>query len=51
MKERIFNNWKTSAFAASVIIASFVLVYMGKATLTEAGTFTGLVLGYFFVKE
>ena len=37
MFDRIFKNWRTTALGTTVIIASLLLVYFEKATLTEAG--------------
>jgi len=37
--ERIFKNWKTTLLGLAMIIACFVLVFIEKATLTEASVF------------
>lgn len=37
--ERIFKNWKTTLLGLAMIIACFVLVFLEKATLTEASVF------------
>lgn len=44
--DRIFKNWKSSLFGCSIILIGFVLVWFGKASLTELTAFIsgGLVL-------
>ena len=37
--ERIFKNWKTTLLGMAMIIACFVLVFLEKASLTEASVF------------
>jgi hypothetical protein len=37
--ERIFKNWKTTLLGLAMIIACFVLVFIEKASLTEASVF------------
>ena len=37
--ERIFKNWKTTLLGLAMIIACFVLVFIEKATLSEASMF------------
>ena len=37
--ERIFKNWKTTLLGLAMIIACFVLVFLEKASLTEASVF------------
>lgn len=51
MIERITKNWKTTAVGAVLFIAGITLVAMGKATLTEAGTFFGVAFVLFFSKD
>ena len=49
--DRVFKSWKSSLFGCSIILASLVFVWFGKASLIEAGTFItgGVVL--FFKKD
>ena len=51
MIERIFKNKKTTALGCGIIIASLVLVYLEKASLTEAGAFIAAGLGFIFAKD
>ena len=51
MIERIFKNKKTTALGCSIILASLVLVYLDKASLTEAGAFIAAGLGFIFAKD
>ena len=37
--ERIFKNWKTTLLGLAMIVACFVLVFLEKATLSEASMF------------
>jgi hypothetical protein len=37
--ERIFKNWKTTLLGLAMIVACFVLVFIEKASLTEASVF------------
>ena len=37
--ERIFKNWKTTLLGLAMIVACFVLVFLEKASLTEASVF------------
>jgi hypothetical protein len=37
--ERIFKNWKTTLLGLAMIVACFVLVFIEKATLSEASMF------------
>ena len=51
MLERIFKNWKTTALGVGMLIASFILVYLGKSTLTEVGAFMGVGFALLFTKD
>ncbi len=51
MVERIFKNWKTSILGILVIGSSLAAVFLGKASLTEAGAFITLGIGFFFLKD
>lgn len=51
MIDRIFKSWKTSILGLLIILAGFLLVWFGKATLTE---FSGFITGgmvLLFTKE
>jgi hypothetical protein len=37
--ERIFKNWKTTLLGLAMIVACFVLVFIEKASLSEASMF------------
>ena len=51
MVDRIFKNWKTSLLGLIIIGASLTAVFIGKASLTEAGAFITLGIGFFFLKD
>ena len=51
MFNRIFDNWKTSVLGAVLMCASFAFVFLGKATLTEAGAFLGVAFALFFTRD
>lgn len=51
MIDRIFKNWKTTLIGAMIIVGALVFVYLDKATLTEAGTFIGVGMTLFFLKD
>lgn len=51
MFNRIFDSWKTSVLGIVLMCASFAFVFMGKATLTEAGAFMGVAFALFFAKD
>ncbi len=51
MSERIFKNWKTTLLGLIIIGASLAAVFTGKASLTEAGAFITLGIGFFFLKD
>lgn len=44
--ERILKNWKTTVIGMAILMLCFVLVFVGKATLTEVG---GFICGGFYV--
>lgn len=46
MIERILKNWKTTVIGLAILITCFVLVFVGKASLTEVGAF---ICGGFYV--
>jgi TRAP-type mannitol/chloroaromatic compound transport system permease large subunit len=49
--DRIFKSWKTTLIGSIIILGSLGMVYVGKATLTEAGAFIVLGVGAFFLKD
>lgn len=51
MTERIFKNWKTSVLGLLIILGSLGAVFLDKASLTEAGAFITLGIGFFFLKD
>lgn len=51
MIDRIFKNWKTTTLGIGVIIASFVLVYFEKTTLSEVSVFLGGGFMMLFIKD
>lgn len=46
MIDRILKNWKTTILGLSILVTCFILVFLGKATLTEVSIF---ICGGFFV--
>lgn len=46
MIDRILKNWKTTTIGLLVLATCFMLVFVGKATLTEVG---GFICGGFYV--
>lgn len=51
MIDRIFNNWKTTILGVGVIVASFVLVFFEKTTLSEVSVFLGGGFMMLFIKD
>ena len=51
MKERIFNNWKTTLTGILMLVGGLALVGIGKATLTEVGVFAPVCFALIFVKD
>lgn len=51
MIDRLFKNWKTTTVGLLMLVASFVLVYLGKSTLTEVGAFMGVGFALLFTKD
>lgn len=49
--DRVFKNWKTSMVGVIIMGGSIGTVFTGKATLTEAGAFIVLAIGFFFLKD
>jgi len=48
---RITKNWRTTALGLTVLGVVFLLVYLGKATLTESYPFFLIGLGLLFSKD
>jgi len=51
MIDRIFKNKRTTILGCGIILASLLLVYLEKASLTEAGAFIVAGLGFVFAKD
>ena len=51
MKERIFNNWKTSALGIILLVLSIVLLFMRIITLGEFSGFFPTILGLLYVRD
>ena len=51
MKERIFNNWKTTLTGILMLVGGLALVGIGKANLTEYGVFAPVCFALIFVKD
>jgi hypothetical protein len=51
MKERIFNNWKTTLTGILMLVGGLALVAIGKATLTEVVVFAPVCFALIFVKD
>lgn len=49
--ERIFKNWKTTLVGVLILAGALGAVFTDKATLTEAGAFIVLGVGFFFLKD
>jgi hypothetical protein len=51
MKNRVFNNWKTSLLGLVLLTISAVAMLTGKATLTEFFISIPTILGLIYVKD
>jgi hypothetical protein len=51
MLKRILQNPKTSVLAGILFMLAFILVWFGKATLTEAGVFLPAIIGLLWAKD
>ncbi|MDD4554893.1 MAG: hypothetical protein PHP04_11870 [Bacteroidales bacterium] len=51
MKERIFNNWKTSLLGLILLIIAVVLLFMKTITLGEFSAFLPTILGLIYVRD
>ena len=51
MKERIFNNWKTSALGIILLVIAVVLLFMRIVTLGEFSSFFPTILGLLYVRD
>lgn len=51
MKERIFNNWKTSALGIILLVLTIVLMCMKIITLGEFSGFFPTILGLLYVQD
>jgi hypothetical protein len=51
MYNRVFKNWKTSGLGLGLMLISLVLVWLGKASLSDCGTFIGGAMVLFFSKD
>ena len=51
MKERIFNNWKTSILGLILLSIAIVLLFMKIVTLGEFSSFFPTILGLLYVKD
>lgn len=49
--DRVFKNWKTSLVGIVILLGAMATVFLGKATLTEAGAFIVMGVGFFFLKD
>jgi len=51
MKERIVNNWKTTALGIILLILAVVLLFMRIITLGEFSAFFPTILGLLYVRD
>ncbi len=51
MIDRIFKNWKTSAFGVGIVLITLGMVFKDVATLTEVGAFWAVALVLIFSKD
>jgi len=51
MKDRIFNNWKTSALGIILLVIVIVLLFMKIITLGEFSGFFPTILGLLYVQD
>ena len=51
MKDRIFNNWKTTVFGLILLVLAVVLLFMRIVTLGEFSAFFPTILGLIYVKD
>ena len=51
MKERIFNNWKTTILGMMLLIIAVVLLFMRFITIGEFSAFLPTILGLLYVRD
>jgi len=51
MKERIFNNWKTSVLGIILFGITTILLFMRIITLSEFSAFLPTILGLLYVRD
>jgi len=51
MKDRIFNNWKTTALGFTLLILAVVLLFVRIITLGEFSAFFPTILGLIYVRD
>ncbi len=51
MIDRMFNSWKTTIIGVIILIGSMALVFLDKASLTEASGFIIAGFGLFFAND
>ena len=51
MKERIFNNWKTSALGLILLVIAIILLFMRIITLGEFSGFFPTILCLLYVQD
>lgn len=51
MKERIFNNWRTSVLGIILLVIAVVLLFMRIITLGEFLAFFPTILGLLYVRD
>lgn len=51
MYHRLFENWKTSCLGIGLMLISLALVWLGKASMSDCGTFIGGAMVLFFSKD
>ena len=51
MKDRILNNWKTTALGFTLLILAVVLLFVRIITLGEFSAFFPTILGLIYVRD
>ncbi|MEI7983468.1 MAG: hypothetical protein WCI71_17590 [Bacteroidota bacterium] len=51
MKDRILNNWKTTALGFTLLILAVILLFMRIITLGEFSAFLPTILGLIYVRD
>lgn len=51
MKERLFNNWKTSVLGIILLVIAVIFLFLKVVTLGEFSAFLPTILGLVYVRD